>query len=236
MPQECCPMDSALPPFELTELASNLGPFKLQPRRFIVAWSGVIALAYDGWPTDVEAFKTHLAEQLPVKPESPGSRWPKTSLAALCVERRLTPEQLATMQELCDAATQELLASSWSPAFSELHSTLYLCRSHERLLTASPIPLCGPVAGPASAASQAYVDSVIAASDDLDTYWFQVSRDGSRENHYREAVMGSSLVAFLGSDPPGAAKLREQVKARLPGMYAWFSEQSLHCTLRALTP
>ena len=39
-----------------------------------------------------------------LKPENPGSRWPKTSLAALTDRARLTPEQLQRLNAICVCA------------------------------------------------------------------------------------------------------------------------------------
>ena len=230
------PGERAGPARELEALAESLGPFSLRPRCFLVAWSGVLALAYDGWPAEVEGFKAQLHSALQAKaPESPGSIWPKTSLGALQAGRRLAPEDLETLRRICVEASEELRrqGEAATVAVCELHATTFLCRSHERLFCAAGLPLRGPAAGPASEASRRNTDSVIAEYSG-EKYWFEASRDGSREAHYRDAVVGSSLVAFLPGDPAGAALLRQRVDAALPGYYAWFSEPSLHCTVRGL--
>ena len=41
-----------------------------------------------------------------LKAENPGSRWPKTSLAALRDRARLTPEQLQRLNTLCMCVRQ----------------------------------------------------------------------------------------------------------------------------------
>jgi len=57
---------------------------------------------------------------------------------------------------------------------------------------------------------------------------------GNRSTHYRDYKGGVTLVHFLSSIPVALAKFKEQVEEAMPGMYDWFSEESLHVTLRAL--
>eukprot|EP00928_Gymnodinium_smaydae_P042815 TRINITY_DN28802_c0_g1_i1.p1 TRINITY_DN28802_c0_g1~~TRINITY_DN28802_c0_g1_i1.p1 ORF type:complete len:264 (-),score=31.99 TRINITY_DN28802_c0_g1_i1:205-894(-) len=218
----------------LSELKDACGPFTLRPRQYLVAWSGVIVLAYDGWPAEVEMFKDQLLSTLPLKPENPGSVWPKTSLAALRDGMRLEPQQLEVLKQICADATNQLLQTDWSLDVKTLCSTTFACRSQERLLCSVPITLGGRPGGLASPTSKAYVDKVIDEYKSED-YWLQASRDGSRESHYRGAVLGNSLVAFITDVPPGMSSLRSQVDAALPGCYEWFSEISLHCTIRGLS-
>mmetsp|Transcript_130084 Transcript_130084/g.324292 ORF Transcript_130084/g.324292 Transcript_130084/m.324292 type:complete len:239 (+) Transcript_130084:35-751(+) len=218
---------------ELPELCVGLGPFELKPRTFLVAWSGVLALAYDGWPAEVEALKSRLAERLGVNPENPGSLWPKTSLAALHDGKKLSPEDVAALQEACKAATKKLKKATWAPVVPELHVTTFVCRSHERLLCSAVLPLIGQPSGPASKASRENVDKIIAECES-DGYWLQAAREGSRASHYRDGVLGTSLVAFVHGEPPGLAELRQEVDKALPGYYAWFKPDSLHCTIRGI--
>ena len=134
--------------------------------------------------------------------------------------------------------------------------------------------------------------AAILAEPSSPTYWFEASRDGNREAHYRGPHLGATLmhplllpaagrsvaaaagnsVAAAGSGAAAAAaagevtaaagggdftaaaadaggrggaadrralvaaidRLRRRVDAELPGMYVWFSDASLHITLRAL--
>mmetsp|Transcript_85182 Transcript_85182/g.245908 ORF Transcript_85182/g.245908 Transcript_85182/m.245908 type:complete len:257 (-) Transcript_85182:66-836(-) len=226
---------SGPPGSKLNEILAELGPFTLKPRCFMVAWSGVLVLAFEGWPSEVERVKRRISDEgLPVPPENPGSIWPKTSLAAMHDNKRLTPEQLEALSLACVEATDRLKASSWEVQVDTLHSTTYLCRSHERLMCSAALPLRGPLAGPPSEGSQRYVNEVVGQCGS-EGYWFHASRDGSRAGHYRGNVIGNSMVAWLASPPPGLDTLREQVEAALPGYYCWFADSSFHCTLRALS-
>eukprot|EP00899_Mesostigma_viride_P003673 jgi/Mesvir1/13306/Mv08596-RA.1 len=61
----------------------------------------------------------------------------------------------------------------------------------------------------------ARVRSVLSEFDEgnLDNYWFHVSRDGSRESHYRAPFMGASLVQFVDSHLPLPLLQRFQQRA-----------------------
>lgn len=46
--------------------------------------------------------KAKMSEQFPgLPPENPGSLWPKTSLACLKDDKRLSPEQLQQLRDIC---------------------------------------------------------------------------------------------------------------------------------------
>lgn len=117
--------------------------------------------------------------------------------------------------------------------------------------------------------------AAILAEPSSPNYWFEASRDGNREAHYRLPHLGATLMhPLLPAEGPSACKnaaaaaaapaapatchgaaaggggsggaadrqalvaaidrFRRRVDAELPGLYAWFSNASLHITLRAL--
>jgi hypothetical protein len=103
----------------------------LKPYSLFVAWQGVLTLAYRhvhiwhgprpplqpaatrfsahssparrrGFPPALTQLKQQLSDTYPALPrENPGSRWPKTSLAALKDNQRLSPEQLERLTVIC---------------------------------------------------------------------------------------------------------------------------------------
>ena len=92
-----------------------------------------------------------------------------------------------------------------------------------------------------SVAETSRVDRVLSEWDDVAEYLPRVNAPGSRISSYREASpAGATLVSFLRlSEEPGElARLltafRQAVETLLPGRYAWLSDESLHCTVRAL--
>jgi hypothetical protein len=131
----------------------------------------------------------------------------------------------------------------------------YECRSLERVVSEHVVRLrdAGTTLGlgvsestqrrrnldPPSAAELAVVDEVVAQFSDPErdkaAYFFDAARDGSRESHYRGTKLGATLVARVGDVLPSAVKrFKRRVDDALPGMYAWFDQESLHCTVRGL--
>ena len=75
-------------------------------RPYFVAWNGVLVLAYAGFPPPLAALKASLnadADALGLRPEQFGSKWPKTTLAALDDSAPpLSLAQLAQLRDTCD--------------------------------------------------------------------------------------------------------------------------------------
>ena len=200
---------------------------------------GVLTLAFSGFPPALEALKAALAahhgEALPA--ENPGSRWPKSSLGCLVEGRRLTPAELDTLRAIC-TAHQVALQAAPPLQVAQLRLVLFACRSLERQVACQHLPLSPPLDdAPPSAAAAAAAAATLAEFEPqrLHAYWADVARDGSREQHYRGAARGATLVAPLhAAYAAQLAAFRAAVDAALPGAYAWFADDSLHVTVRAL--
>ena len=259
---------------------------ELRPKQFFVAWSGVLTLAWRGFPPEIEALKRDIASAFPaLKPENPGSRWAKTTLGCLRDTKRLTPEQLERLGNICarfrSPLNMPVIRCPGAPdddgdgpppttpgcvPVDTLSVITYECRSLERVVSEHVVRLrdagttlterprlrapIGDVViseiterrrnlDPPSAAELAVVDEVVAQFSDPErdkaAYFFDAARDGSRESHYRGTKLGATLVARVGDLLPSAVKrFRRLVDCALPGMYAWFDQESLHCTVRGL--
>lgn len=86
----------------LEYLVQNTRSCVLRPFSFFVSWQGVLTLAYRGFPPALVCLKQQIGDYYSSLPkENPGSKWPKTSLGALKEGRRLTPEQLKTLNATC---------------------------------------------------------------------------------------------------------------------------------------
>lgn len=217
-----------------------------EPFQFFVSWQGVLTLAYRGFPPSLAKLKQQLtAQSRALPPENPGSRWPKTSLGCLKEGRRLTPEQLRDLQSLCKRFSDDAKLQACRLRVSNAEVVLFECRCLESILHKHTLQLSDEFdeAGP-SPAEQEIVKNVIAEADDPG-YWFAASKDGNRESHYRGNALGATLCTCQGafveeeSNPSAAvaqvvAQFREQVDDILPDTYAWFSDTSLHITIRAL--
>ena len=296
-------------------LCADCEPCELRASRFFVAWSGVLTLAWEGFPPAVAALKRKIARAFPALPEEkPGSRWAKTTLGCLKDGARLTPEALATLAEVCEKHRDALVrgdpkrgdretprddagagegshpgrappglasgderprdpgtnADASPPPSAERASTrnpssrseekggsaagepgrvpvdhlsvvVFQCRSLERTVSEHVVALGpGPRSrDPPAAPEREAVERVtraFRARADCEGYYFDAARDGSREAHYRDAAFGATLVARVGPGkmPAAVDAFRREVDERLPGLYVWFEDESLHCTVRGL--
>ena len=84
-------------------VATTCAPCELRPRAFFVAWSGVLALAFEGFPPAIASAKRALDATLgaSLPAENPGSRWAKCTLGCLRDGVTLTREQLAALTRAC---------------------------------------------------------------------------------------------------------------------------------------
>jgi hypothetical protein len=281
----------------LRRLAARTPPVALEPLGFFVVWHGVLVLAWRGFPAPLADLKHRIEQGLAafstngpdaaspgvrLRAEGAGSKWPKTSLAAMRDEvPPLNASQLHILKRLCLSHSAALCPSTGTkgqavPAWpvDSLSAVVYSWRSLERLELSTDVPLGQDVTseGRATAARVAAVRETDAARvaavmrewDAEEEYLPQVSKPGSRLSSYRQdSSGGATLVAFLaprqraaigsggvsggssgsrtGSDGgvdsailPVLREFRAAVDAALPGVYSWFDEGSLHCTVRSL--
>lgn len=136
---------------------------------------------------------------------------------------------------------------------------IYECRSLERLVFQHTIAFDGGKDGTEPTPEEAQRVKLIVGEAEDPNYYAAVAREGNRASHYRNAAMGATLVHPLSIYPvrgaaPRAAlrergvrelddrhrlieainEFKQGVEAVLPGRYAFFEEDSLHITLRAL--
>ncbi len=208
----------------------------LRPQTYFVAWNGVLTLVYDGFPPVLAGIKARLSEEDGLPPENFGSRWPKTTLAALHDDAPpLSLAELTSLRALCEDYASQL---SLRVPVSRLSFVSYAQRGLESVRERSDVALGSAVDdGEPSDAEQARVRGVVDEWSDLEAYLPRVNAPGSRISSYREASpQGSTLVAFIGASELRelVAQFRSAVDALLPGRYAWLDDASLHCTVRAL--
>ena len=236
----------------IAAMCEDCEPCELRPTAFFVAWSGVMTLAWQGFPPVLADMKRRIAETFPALPhEKPGSKWPKTTLGCLKEGARLTKDQLRTLTQLCKNLSGDIymdytqlglspLATTnpWFVPVDSLSVVLFQCRSLERVLSEHEVRFRGQMRNRHRPSKDecAVVDRVLVESsvENLERYWPLAARDGGREGHYRDVNFGATLVARLKRLPEALADFRNAVDAALPGMYVWFDDSSLHVTLRGL--
>lgn len=84
------------------------------PKQFFVSWCGVLTLVYTGFPQTLLNLKADLGRACScIAPENPGSKWPKTGLAAVNDDApSITKEQFLELQHICQVATSLLQAAA----------------------------------------------------------------------------------------------------------------------------
>ena len=110
-------------------------------KQFFVSWSGVLTLVYTGFPQSILSLKSFLESRCPtLAQEHPGSKWPKTSLAAVNDENaNISKGQLEILHEICEAANSLLTGQGADQcpiqfnSFSYVHFQNRFVRSYKTL-------------------------------------------------------------------------------------------------------
>ena len=237
---------------DLPGLGRELRPCCVEPIGFMVAWSGVLALRFAGFPPQLVRLKELIEENFGgLCPEGSGSKFPKSTLAALRAGKRLDPDQLQRLQQVCDLASARLAAAKLRLQVSALSLVTYENRALERRLGTLTVPLGAAGATVATSevdegfpAEEQLKQSSLVFQETLDPgYWVHASRDGNREPHYRDPAPGATLVWDFGKISGSKAldvlmqelaTFAREVEAALPGQYCFFEPSALHMTVRAL--
>jgi len=176
-----------------------------------------------GFPPALVELKERIERAHPCLPkESPGSKWPKTTLAALKDGKRLTPQQLGVLNDLCsrESAAFRYEGDRASLAVSHASVVVFACRSLERVVAARDVALdpAQPEDDSPPAATAAAAAARVLAEPRAPDYWVRAAADGSRESHYREDHVGVTLVfrhrrRDLGLASEAATKATAKAKA-----------------------
>jgi len=224
----------------LAPIAARTAATRLRPEAFFVARAGVLTLAYAGFPEAILRLKKELEEALPDLPaENPGSLWPKTTLAALAGTDPLTVDEIVLLREATESASVCLARGRRSIAVNAVDLVELACRSMEKVRGRVSLPLAGGSdTGAVPAVHRNRVNAVLSQwrREGLSRYVPELVRSGFREGHYRRSHRELSLVVSLVEPMPCLDRFRSAVEERLPGRYAWFSDESLHVTVRSLGP
>jgi hypothetical protein len=214
--------------------------FVLQPATFFVARSGVVTLAYHWFPQGVLELKRAISHRLPLlPPEQPGSRWPKTTLAALRADEPLEVDEIERLRALTSDGDRCLARSGVSIRVTSLELVHIRNRALEgegprRRLPLSPeMDSAGP--DPEHAARVSRILDQWGHWPD-GGYTDDIRRDGHRERHYRMPCNELTLVAPIVELPECVRTLRQAVESTMPGRYAWFESRSRHVTIRTFGP
>lgn len=209
---------------------------KMQLNQFFISWNGVPTLAYQGYPPSLLNVKKEINDRLPgLREENEGTKWPKTTLGALRDDRTLSWEEMFRLREICDSCNSKLQGLSFE--IDELSIVLFHCRSLERRISSEIVPMIDP--REAASPSNEEIDGVTKVMNQftmksLVDYFPKIQQPGNRESHYRAPFVEATLVYDLRGIPDPVFQFRADVDTKLPGMYCWFEDDSLHMTVRAL--
>lgn len=214
---------------------------RIRPREFFIARQGVAALAYQGFSHTLLEIKEEIGELVPgLKPENPGSRWPKTTLGALKDDVTLTRRDADELRRICTDLQPEIDGEDTAFELDGLSVVLFSCRSLERRLETCKIELDPelPVDDrPPPGHHLSRVEDIMAqfSPDRLPEYLPDLQRAGNRESDYRGDCIEAALVFDLSKEKPAyIQRFKTAVEKNLPGRYAWFEPDSYHMTVRAL--
>ena len=234
----------------LDDIVPKTNQIEIIPCKIIIAWHGVLTLAFKAWPKPLMDIKQRINDlpEFRDKPENFGTKWPKITLAALNDDvPPLTLDQLRNLTAICqefDSALQQMdpitLANCSVVLFSSRSLEHVLCRVDYAFKTSQDL----------QSNEQAYdeesyntVENVIAETQNLEEYLHKVNAPGHRwQKHYNTIHTESTLVCFLNTNDKATCRLmdilksfRKRVDELLPNnSYHWMPQKSLHLSIRAL--
>lgn len=222
----------------VARIARRVPATVLRPEGFFVARYGVLTLAYKGFPEPLLQLKKALAQEIEgIPPENPGSRWPKTTLAALRDDGDMEPDDIVLLREATQEGTVCLSRRRPAIAVDFVELVELRCRSMESTGRSRVVRLEGGRGH--ERVPTDHRAEVVRVLDQwrrsgLSRYVPDLRRPGHRESHYRGPIREWSLVVRARFEPDCLTPFRRAVEARLPGRYAWFESESLHVTVRGL--
>jgi hypothetical protein len=172
----------------------------LRARGFLVAWGGVLVLAFCEWPPLLAALKAGLNEgvegRLPealahLGRENAGSRWPKVTVGALRPGETLSLEDLEQLRTVSAELRSQVESRVWE--VRRLHVAAFTTRSLEQRTSdeAVLLPHSDSCAADADArrGRSSFVDEVMAEWEDGDlAQYLSRVNTGTSLVHYTESV------------------------------------------------
>ena len=222
------------------------GPTSVRAHEFFVSWNSVATLAYRGFSNTLLAVKRELDQGIPgLKPENPGSKWPKTTLGCLGEQVTLTEAQVRVLRGICDQMTsvlRKLPESDVIMPIDELAIVTFHCRTLERRLGAQTLLLKGKWIAdddPPKSHVEAVTSTMAQFAEAQHAKYFPKLAPAGRtiDSYYRTPHIESTLVYNLKPSKPFKDILKDfedVVDNAIPNSYVWFEPASWHMTVRAL--
>lgn len=230
-------MQGIEPTLEILRARAHRTPKGLfRPARYFLAGSGVLTLAFEGFPTPFLDLKEALVHGL--HPEYPGSLWPKITLAAQADPHPLTDDEIQLIWQATEQADAVLAANRSYMEVDELCVVEALTRSLEMTGSTVHFHLGGDPSGAISPAHADFVQRVLAqwTRTPNEAYRQTLKRHGHARDHYQRPCRAFTLVAYITDELPGLDQLRDRLARVLPDRFHWFDPGARHLTVRTLEP
>ncbi len=228
------------------EVVSQYGPTSVSAHQFFVSWNSVATLAYRGFSRTLLAVKQGIEEGIPgLKPENPGSKWPKTALGCLREDVELTEGQVGVLRDICvqqSALLREIAESPRAMDVLQLHFVTFHCRTLERRLISQAMPHAGTPYDDDDP-PQSHLESVAGTmaqfkKENHEKYYSKLAPKGRTiDSYYRAPHVESTLVYDVKPSVPlidTIDNFRSAVDEQIPDCYVWFDPTSWHMTIRSL--
>ncbi|KAJ3127765.1 hypothetical protein HK100_009564 [Physocladia obscura] len=227
----------------------------LTPIQFFVSISGVLALAFAGFPDPIVSMKEQLTQisngLVSMAIEQPNSYWPMVYLGALTSnDRQLTLDQLESLTTMSKKISFRLNKLAEKIIISEISYVIFSSRSLEKIVFRADIPLHASSFGGSTddnenetAAAVEFipddqksaVQQSLLASEQIKVYIKEVSKPGYRSQWFRSYCQETTLAVFVAkylSLIEVISEYRNAVDKLLPGYYNWFENDALHFVIR----
>ena len=225
----------------LDSLVEKFGPTEVAPSRFFVSWNSVVTLAYSGFSASLLEMKSMIQQRIPeLKPENPGSRWPKTTLGCLMDGERLSPSEADELRSICAEHSKGL--GGTKIAINSVSLVVFQCRTLEKRLVTHDFLLGGERLAD-DRPPRWHLKKVAEVMDQFSRersagYYPKLDPDGrTLWNYYRKPHVETTLVADLAiphNVTEAISGFCGAVEARFEGKFGWFDRESRHLTIRAL--
>jgi hypothetical protein len=208
----------------------------MRPASFFLAGSGVLTLAFDGFTPGLHALKKGLSQGL--RPEDPGSLWPKVTLAALAGKGALSLSELQSVWRATERAGSLLAADPCFVLVNQVWVVEALVKSLELTGASTSFQLASRTESEVEESHRAYVQAVLGQwnAHPSSVYLAELGKCGHRREHYQRPCRAMSLVSYVPDHISGISDLKERLSRTLPGRFHWFEPASRHLTIRTLDP
>ncbi len=233
----------------LDALATHYGPTAVEAGQFFLSYNSVMTLAYDSFSRTLLNVKSHVesAMQGRLRPENPGSKWPKTTLGCLVKDAVPTEGAIRDLRNICSDFTARLRALSEDDRrvpIGELKVVVFSCRTLERRLLSLAVRLNAAVLAD-DTPPQVHTDFVnevmaqFAEAKHADYYPKLHPKGRTCDAYYHQDHVEATLITDVSLSDKArwiVDAFTKEVDSRLPGLYEWFDKSSWHLTVRALVP